>query len=65
MAAGSERPVTVGVVVDGRPQLPVTVQESRLYTLFGSGDYGTHVMTLSIPKAGPRAGFEAFTFTFG
>ena len=61
MVASSERPVTVGVVVDGRPQPPVAVQESRLYTLFDSGDYGKHVMTLSIPKAG----FEAFTFTFG
>ncbi len=61
MVASSERPVTVGIVVDGRPQPPVTVQESRLYTLFDSGDYGRHVMTLSIPKAG----FEAFTFTFG
>lgn len=61
MVASSERPVTVGVIVDGRPQPPVTVQESRLYTLFDSRDYGEHVMTLSIPKAG----FEAFTFTFG
>jgi len=61
MVASSERPVTVGVVVDGRPQPLVTVQESRLYTLSDSGDYGQHVMTLAIPKAG----FEAFTFTFG
>ncbi len=61
MVASSERPVTVGIVVDGQPQPPVTVQESRLYTLFDSGDYGRHVMTLSILKAG----FEAFTFTFG
>jgi len=43
-----------GIVVDGRPQPPVTVQDSRLYTLFDSGDYGSHVMTLSIPKQGSR-----------
>ncbi len=61
MVASSERPVTLGVVVDGKPQSPVTVHESRLYTLFDSTDYGPHAMTVSVPKAG----FEAFTFTFG
>lgn len=63
--ASSERPVTV-VVVNGRSQPPVTVQESRLHTLFDGGDYGKHVMTLSIPKAGsgreqpPTQGRETF-----
>ena len=56
VVASSERPVTV--VVDGRPQPSVTAQETRLHTLFDSGNYGKRVMTLPIPKTG----FEAFTF---
>ena len=61
MVASSPEPVTLSVVVDGRKQPPVTVQGSQLYTLFDSNNYGTHFLTLNIPKAG----FEAYTFTFG
>jgi thiol-disulfide isomerase/thioredoxin len=61
LVASSPTPVTLQIVVDGQTQPSVTVQESRMYTLFDSTDYGIHFMTLSIPKSG----FEAFTFTFG
>jgi hypothetical protein len=61
MVAGSAQPVTVSVTVDGKPQPPVMVQGSQLYTLFDSSDYGEHELELKIPKAG----FNAYTFTFG
>ncbi len=61
MVASSPTPVTLSVSVDGRAQPPVTVRESRLYTLFDSKDYGDHALHLEIPQAG----FQAFTFTFG
>ncbi len=61
MVAASEKPVTLTITVDGKPQPPVTVQASKLYTLFDSDDYSQHVVTIDIPHAGLRA----FTFTFG
>jgi thiol-disulfide isomerase/thioredoxin len=61
MVAGSAQPVTVAVTVDGKPQPSITVQGSQLYTLFDSSDYGEHELELKIPKAG----FNAYTFTFG
>jgi thiol-disulfide isomerase/thioredoxin len=61
MVASSPSPVTVAVTVDGKPQPPVTIQGSQLYTLFDSEDYGEHRLELTIPKAG----FNAYTFTFG
>jgi hypothetical protein len=47
--------------VDGKPQPPVTVHESRLYTLFDSTDYRDHTVAITVPQPG----FSAFTFTFG
>ncbi len=61
MVASSPTPVTLSITVDGKPQKPVTVQQSQLYTLFNSSDYSDHMLTLTVPKAG----FQAFTFTFG
>ncbi len=61
MVASSPTPVTLSVTVDGRPQPPVTVRESRLYTLFDSTDYGDHALQLAIAQPG----LQAFTFTFG
>jgi thiol-disulfide isomerase/thioredoxin len=61
MVASAERPVTLKITVDGKPQPPVTVQASMLYTLFDSTDYRDHVVSIDIPHAGLRA----FTFTFG
>ncbi len=61
MVASSASPVTVSVTVDGKPQPPVTIEGSQLYTLFDSEDYGEHLLELKIPQAG----FHAYTFTFG
>jgi thiol-disulfide isomerase/thioredoxin len=61
MVASSANPVTLNVTVDGKAQAPVTVQASQLYTLFDSKDYGEHELRIEIPKAG----FMAYTFTFG
>ena len=61
MVASSPQPATLSVTVDGKPQPSVVVKDSRLYTLFDSTDYGEHTVSVSIDKAG----FEAFTFTFG
>ena len=61
MVASANTPVTIEVLVDGKPQAPVTVQASQLYTLYSADDYKDHVLTIRIPKAN----FHAFTFTFG
>jgi thiol-disulfide isomerase/thioredoxin len=61
MVAASASPVTLSVTVDGKAQPAVIVRESRLYTLFDSNNYGDHVVKISVPKAG----FQAYTFTFG
>jgi hypothetical protein len=61
MVASSAAPETVSVTVDGKPQPPVTIEGNQLYTLFDSEDYGEHRLELTIPKAG----FNAYTFTFG
>jgi thiol-disulfide isomerase/thioredoxin len=61
MVASSTAPVTLTVMVDGKPQPAVTVHESRLYTLFDSSDYSDHMLTITIPQPG----VSAFTFTFG
>jgi thiol-disulfide isomerase/thioredoxin len=61
MVASSDQPVTLEITIDGKPQPAVTVQASRLYTLFDSSDYGDHTLVLRIPQAG----LYAYTFTFG
>jgi thiol-disulfide isomerase/thioredoxin len=60
LVAGSASPQTVSVIVDGTPQPPVTIDGSRLYSLY-SGTGGEHVLRLRAPKAG----LSAYTFTFG
>jgi thiol-disulfide isomerase/thioredoxin len=61
MVAASDQPVTLAITIDGKPQPAVTVQASRLYTLFDSHDYREHRAEIRIDKAGLRA----YTFTFG
>jgi hypothetical protein len=60
LVAGSPSPQTLSVIVDGTPQPPVTVDGSRLYSLY-SGANGAHVLRLKAPKAG----LSAYSFTFG
>jgi len=61
MVASSAKPVTLSITVDGKKQPDVSVQESRLYTIFDSTKYKDHTVVISIPKAG----LKAYTFTFG
>jgi len=60
VVAGSPSSQTLSITVDGKPQPPVTVQGSQLYTLY-TGTGGEHVLRVTIPKAG----LSAFSFTFG
>jgi thiol-disulfide isomerase/thioredoxin len=60
IVAGSRSPQTLSIAVDGKPQPPVTVQASELYSLY-SGVPGEHMLQLKIPKAG----LSAFSFSFG
>ncbi|WP_250627759.1 thioredoxin family protein [Pinirhizobacter soli] len=61
MVASAVTPTKLEIIVDGKPQPPVTVQGSMLYTLADGADYKDHVVTIKIPKGS----FHAFTFTFG
>lgn len=61
MVASSQTPATLTIIVDGKKQPSVTIEESKLYTLFNSEDYADHVIKITIN----HTGFEAFTFTFG
>ena len=61
MVASAKEPVTLSITVDGKKQPDVSVQESRLYTIFDSTKYKDHTVVISIPKAG----LKAYTFTFG
>jgi thiol-disulfide isomerase/thioredoxin len=60
LVAGSLSPQKLFITVDGESQPPVAVQESRLYSLY-TGTAGEHVLRVTVPKAG----LNAFTFTFG
>ena len=61
MVAASQKPATLTITVDGKQQPSITVQASKLYTLFDSNDYSDHTIQININQPG----FQAFTFTFG
>ena len=61
MVASSSKPATLTITVDGKLQPSVTVQASKLYTLFDSEDYSDHLIEININQSG----FQGFTFTFG
>jgi len=60
LVTGSSSSQTLSIIVDGKPQPPVTVQGSQLYSLY-NGTPGEHFLRLTIPKAG----LSAFSFSFG
>ena len=60
LVAGSASPQTLSVIVDGVQQPPVTVDGSRLYSLY-SGPGGEHVLHLRAPEPG----LSAYSLTFG
>lgn len=59
--ASSPEPIKLDIEVDGRPQPSITIHDSRLYTLFDGDEYREHVLKIRVPKAG----LQAFTFSFG
>jgi Thiol-disulfide isomerase and thioredoxins len=61
MVASAEQATPLEVSVDGKPQPPVTVQGSRLYTLFDSHDDREHLLILRIPQRD----LHVYSFTFG
>ena len=60
LVAGSLSPQILSVTIDDMPQPPVTVDGSRLYSLY-SGAGGEHVLRLRVLNAG----LSAYSFTFG
>ena len=61
IVASAAQPVPLQISVDGKLQPPVTVQASRLYTLFDSSDSSDHVVSIRVAQPG----LAMFTFTFG
>lgn len=61
IVAGSTQPITVNLLLDGKPAGTVTIQQNKLYQLVSSPESGEHTLEIQIPQAG----FQAFTFTFG
>ena len=61
MVASSQKPANLTITVDGKQQPSVTVQASKLYTIFDSNDYADHTIEIDINQSG----FQGFTFTFG
>ena len=60
MVASAPSPVPLDVQVDGASQPPVTVQASRLYTLYQGGDDREHELLMRIAEPGLRI----YSFTF-
>ncbi|TSD06320.1 MAG: cytochrome C bioproteinis protein transmembrane region [Parcubacteria group bacterium Greene0714_7] len=61
MTAGSVRGIEVEIYKDDVFIKNVMIKDETLYQLIQDSDYGKHVLRIVIPKAG----LQAFTFTFG
>ncbi|PIP55529.1 MAG: hypothetical protein COX06_02910, partial [Candidatus Zambryskibacteria bacterium CG22_combo_CG10-13_8_21_14_all_42_17] len=61
ITAGSAEEVEVEIYKDDVFVKKITIKNETLYTLIQNADYGKHVLRIVIPKAG----LQAFTFTFG
>lgn len=61
MAAGSDNDVEIEIYKDDVFVKKVTIKDETLYPLIQDADYGKHILKIIIPKAG----LQAFTFTFG
>jgi len=61
IAAGSAQGVEVEIYKDDVLVKKVTIKDETLYQLIGDAEYGKHILRIVIPKAG----LQAFTFTFG
>jgi cytochrome c biogenesis protein CcdA/thiol-disulfide isomerase/thioredoxin len=61
ITAGSAQGVEVEIYKDDVFVKKVTIKDETLYQLIGDAEYGKHTLRIIIPKAG----LQAFTFTFG
>ncbi|OGI92484.1 hypothetical protein A2933_01070 [Candidatus Nomurabacteria bacterium RIFCSPLOWO2_01_FULL_46_18] len=61
ITAGSAGGVEIEIYKDDVFVKKVTIKDETLYTLIQDADYGKHVLRIVVPKAG----LQAFTFTFG
>lgn len=61
MTAGSAKGVEIEIYKDDVFIKKMTIKDETLYSLIQDADYGKHVLRIVIPKAG----LQAFTFTFG
>jgi len=61
ITAGSSQGVEVEIYKDDVFVKKVTIKNETLYQLIGDADYGKHILRIVVPKAG----LQAFTFTFG
>ena len=61
ITAGSSQSVEIEIYKDDVFVKRVTIKNESLYQLIQDVDYGKHVLRIMIPKAG----LQAFTFTFG
>lgn len=61
MKASIKKEVDLKITVDGKTQLPVTIQGAETFTIYDSGEYGQHTIEIEIPEGG----FELLQFSFG
>jgi Thioredoxin like C-terminal domain len=61
ITAGSIEGVEVEIYKDDVFVKKVVIKDETLYQLIGDADYKKHTLRIVIPKAG----LQAFTFTFG
>ncbi|MCR4334720.1 MAG: redoxin family protein [Patescibacteria group bacterium] len=61
ITAGSAKGIEVEIYKDDEFVKKITIKDETLYSLIQDADYGKHTLKIVIPKAG----LQAFTFTFG
>jgi thiol-disulfide isomerase/thioredoxin len=60
-SADPTKPVTVQIILDGKPDGTVMIQANQLYNIVQGTSYGTHMLKLVVQDPG----LQAYTFTFG
>jgi thiol-disulfide isomerase/thioredoxin len=61
MVAAAASPVTLQIILDGKPDGTATVQANQLYNIVQGASYGMHTLQLIVQNPG----LQAYTFTFG
>ena len=60
-SANPNQPVTVQIILDGKPTGTISIGSNQLYTIVQGSSYGAHTLQLIVNQAG----LQAYTFTFG